>query len=72
MWSLLLPFAKKIILKQLAKPTVKKLVIELLEAVVRTTETDLDDMMLKRLKKSILAPTGKPLSKQLLGEQKQL
>ncbi len=70
MWSLLLPLAKKVIIKQLAKPTVKKLVIELLEAVVRTTDTDLDDMMLKRLKKSILAPTGKSLSKQLLGEQK--
>ena len=72
MWSLLLPLSKKVIIKQLAKPTVKKIVIELLEAVVRTTDTDLDDMMLKRLKKSILAPTGKSLSKQLLGEQKQL
>ena len=72
MWSFLFPQAKKIILKQVGTPSYRKVVLEFLEVLVRSTETDLDDMMLKRLKKAILAPTGKPLSKQLLKEQKNI
>jgi|TARA_B100000035_G_scaffold310644_1_gene318821 hypothetical protein len=72
MWSFLFPYAKQVILKHVGTPSYRKVVIEFLEVLVRSTETDLDDMMLKRLKKAILAPTGKPLSKQLLKEQKNI
>ena len=38
----------------------------------KNTDNDLDDAMLRRIKRAILVPTGVPLSKQLLEGQKQL
>tara|TARA_B100000427_G_scaffold119728_1_gene99762 strand:- start:55 stop:273 length:219 start_codon:yes stop_codon:yes gene_type:complete len=72
MWSLLLPFAKTIIRHQPKSARTRRLIVEILEGIVRNTDNDLDDAMLRRIKKAILVPTGVPLSRQLLGEQKQL
>ena len=72
MWALLLPFAKTIIRHQPKSPRTRRLIVEILEGIVKNTDNDLDDAMLRRIKKAILVPTGVPLSKQLLWEQKQL
>ena len=72
MWAFLLPFAKTIIRHQPKSARTRRLIVEILEGIVRNTDNDLDDAMLRRIKKAILVPTGVPLSKQLLGEQKQL
>ena len=72
MWALLLPFAKTILRNQPKSPRTRRLIVEILEGIVRNTDNDLDDAMMRRIKKAILAPTGVPLSRQLLGEQKQL
>ena len=72
MWALLLPFAKTIISHQPKSPSTRKLIVEILEGIVKNTDNALDDAMLRRIKKAILVPPGVALSKQLLGEQKQL
>ena len=64
MWSLLLPMAKGVVMKQLNTLKVKTLVIEILQAIVKETDNDLDDIVVLKLKQALLSPIGTPISKQ--------
>ncbi len=64
MWSLLLPMAKGVVMQQLNTLKVKTLVIEILQAIVKETDNDLDDIVVLKLKQALLSPIGTPISKQ--------
>ena len=64
MWSLLLPMAKGVVMQQLNTPTVKTLVIDILQSIVKETDNDLDDIVVLKLKQALLSPIGTPISKQ--------
>ncbi len=64
MLGLLLPFASKVILKASQSQSVKEMVVELLEKIVANTDNDLDDVIVAKLKKAIMEPTGTPISQQ--------
>ncbi len=64
MLGLLFPFASKVILKASQSQSVKEMVVELLEKIVANTDNDLDDVIVAKLKKAIMEPTGTPISQQ--------
>ena len=54
MFSLLLPVAKGVIMQKLKSPKVKLFLIELAEKLSKDTDNDLDDIMVAKLRKSLL------------------
>ncbi len=54
MFSLLLPVAKGVIMKKMKSPKVKLFLIELAEKLSKETDNDLDDIMVAKLRKSLL------------------
>ena len=54
MFSLLLPVAKGVIMQKLKSPKVKLFLIELAEKLSKETDNDLDDIMVAKLRKSLL------------------
>lgn len=64
MWIALLPLAKSVVLKAVQSPVVKELVIQILERIVANTDNDLDDIIVAKLKKALLKPSGTPISQQ--------
>ena len=51
-------------MQQLNTPTVKTLVIDILQSIVKETDNDLDDIVVLKLKQALLSPIGTPISKQ--------
>jgi hypothetical protein len=64
MWAALLPLAKSIVIKAVQSPSVKELVIQILERIVANTDNDLDDLIVAKLKRALLEPSGTPISQQ--------
>ena len=64
MWAALLPLAKGVVLKAVQSQSVKELVIQILERIVANTDNDLDDIIVAKLKKALLEPSGTPISNQ--------
>ena len=62
--SFLLPLAKGIVMSQLKSPAAKRLVIDILQKIVKEPDNDLDDIIVLKMKQALLAPTGTPISKQ--------
>ena len=62
--SFLLQLAKGIVMSQLKSPAAKRLVIDILQKIVKETDNDLDDIIVLKMKQALLAPTGTPISKQ--------
>ena len=56
--------AKGVVMQQLNTPTVKTLVIDILQSIVKETDNDLDDIVVLKLKQALLSPIGTPISKQ--------
>ena len=56
--------AKGVVMQQLNTPTVKTLVIDILQSIVKESDNDLDDIVVLKLKQALLTPIGTPISKQ--------
>jgi len=57
MWSVLLPFAKNIVMKAVESDQVKMLVVEVLKRIVSRTDNDLDDLVVAQLELALF-PKG--------------
>jgi len=53
MWSVLLPFAKNIVMKAVESDQVKMLVVEVLKRIVSRTDNDLDDLIVEKLENAL-------------------
>ena len=50
------PLAKSVVMTQLHKPEVKRLIVDILQRIVKDTDNDLDDVFVLKIKKALLSP----------------
>ena len=56
MANFLSPLAKSVVMTQLHKPEVKRLIVDILQRIVKDTDNDLDDVFVLKIKKALLSP----------------